>query len=34
MGISPYEITLKSDSTNAYPRNVTMFIFNNYDFLL
>lgn len=30
----PFEITLKSDNTNAYPRSYTMYIFCNYDMLI
>ena len=30
----PFEITLKSDSTNAYPRSNTMYVFCNYDMLI
>ena len=31
---APYEITVKSDSTNSLPRPYTMYIFNNYDMLI
>lgn len=30
----PFEITLKSDNTNAYPRSSTMYVFCNYDMLI
>ena len=30
----PFEITLKSDPTNAYPRSCTMYVFCNYDMLI
>lgn len=30
----PFEITLKADSTNAFTRPYTMFVFCNYDMLV
>lgn len=30
----PFEITLKSDNTNAFPRSYTTYVFCNYDAII
>ena len=30
----PYELNIKSDNLNSYPRPYTMFVFCNYDILV
>lgn len=32
--LRPYELNIKSDNTNAYPRPYTMFTFCNFDMLI